>query len=274
MATKIEWTQETWNPITGCTKISPGCKNCYAERMSKRLAGRFGYPKDDPFRVTFRPLKVYQPMDWKKPRTIFVCSMGDLFHKKVDIGWIRGMVEVMLAADQHIYQVLTKRPQRMKECLDWLFDGRLLPAKLPDHIWLGVTAENQKQADIRIPILLSIPAAIHGVSIEPMLGAIDLEDHLWTMEYSGVSYMGISEMIPTESNLSWIVCGAETGPGKRPMDLDWARSLRDQCQAAGVKFFFKRDSDGNRELDGRLWEEMPESAVEKSAKDVGRGKRK
>ena len=266
MGTKIEWVKNqdgtrgvTWNPITGCSKISPGCKNCYAEKMSKRLAGRFGYPEDDPFRVTFHPDKVYLPMDWKKPRTIFVCSMGDLFHENVDISWIRAMVEVMLAADQHTYQILTKRPQRMKECLDWLFDGRLLPNKLPDHIWLGVTAENQEQADKRIPILLRIPAAVHFVSIEPMLSLVNMYRHLpGDIDSGGFDPQGFSISLDSWPGVDWVIVGAETGPGKRPMDLDWARSLRDQCQAAGVPFFFKKDSNGNRELDGRLWEQMPE----------------
>jgi protein gp37 len=231
--TKIEWATDTWNPITGCTKISEACQNCYAERMSKRLAGRCGYPEGEPFRVTLHPDKLDQPMRWKKPRMIFVCSMGDLFHEDVPNSFLDQIFAVMAKAEQHIFLLLTKRPKRAKEyILRAMYDENcnyqgwyeaINDLEIPDvtpmeNVWLGVTAENQQRADERIPILMQIPAAKRFVSIEPMLGMVDLS-------------------IPP--HIDWVICGGETGPGARPMHLDWVRSLRDQCQAAGVPFFFK-----------------------------------
>ena len=225
---KILWTDETWNPITGCTKISPGCQNCYAERMSHRLKGRYGYPADDPFRVTVHESKLWEPYRWKKPRRIFVCSMGDLFHEDVGCHTLNYVFNVMVNNPQHIFQVLTKRPERMRHVMTrWNIADR-------KHIWLGVTAENQEQADKRLPILLSIPAAVRFVSVEPMLGTVSFR---WlkinprpssTNEYDGLR------------DLSWVICGGESGQNARPMHPQWAASLRDQCEATGTPFMFKQ----------------------------------
>lgn len=255
--TKIEWTEYSWNPVTGCTSASEGCQNCYAKRMANRLRGRYGYPAD-PFRVTLHPEKLEEPLKWKKPRRVFVCSMGDLFHEQVPDEYIAKVWEVMNNASQHTFLVLTKRPQRMKDFLarlGWYIhdrDGYPMEAVLDEggkctvkNVWLGVTAENQQRADERIPILLQIPAAVRFVSIEPMLGPV---------------------VIPEEWP-DWIICGGETGPGARPIHPDWVRSLRDQCQAAGTPFFFKSWGEwaehnvgkkkAGRLLDGRTWDEIP-----------------
>ena len=251
MTTKIEWADETWNPVTGCTPISVGCKHCYAERMSKRLAGRFGYPADDPFRVTLHPDKLGQPLRWRKPRRVFVCSMGDLFHDAVPFSYIQNVWNIMETARQHTFMVLTKRPERMEEFLTTVagrFAVRGYMNPLPNVIGM-VTAENQEQADERIPWLLRSPFAVRGVSVEPMLGPVDIGDLL------GDAYSSMHGGFAP--GIDWIICGVETGPGARPMDLDWARDLRDQCVAAGTPYFFKRDSTGCRTLDGVLWEQRP-----------------
>lgn len=249
--TKIEWTDKTWNPITGCSKISPGCARCYAERMAKRLAGRYGYDKDEPFRVTFHHARLVEPLTWKKPSKIFVCSMGDLFHDDVPFEWQYKIFNMIEDCHQHIFIILTKRPLRMEMFYKlWTrHRGRSWP--LP-NVWLGVTCENQEQADKRIPILLQIPAAVRFVSVEPCLSSIDLIPYLksglesWTEgdtnspcpNYPG----GYSQKL---KGIDWVICGAETGPGKRPMKLQWAIDLHEQCEQAGVPYFFKKDSSGN-----------------------------
>lgn len=244
--TKIEWTERTWNPITGCTPISPGCKNCYARRIAKRLAGRCGYPAaPHEFDVTIHQERFDEPLRWRTPAHVFVCSMGDLFHEDVPTLDIIGVFDVMASAHWHTFQVLTKRPQRMYEVCRYITN--LISAPLPENIWLGVTAENQAMADERIPILLQIPAAVRFVSVEPMLEAVDMKGWL---RKNGMFVDG-------QRRVDWVICGAETGPGARPMELHWSRDLRDQCAAAGVPFFFKKDSDGSRLLDGREWNEMP-----------------
>jgi protein gp37 len=313
--TRIEWTEKTWNPITGCTKISEGCKHCYAERMSKRLAGRCGYDKDEPFKVTLHPDKLDEPLRWRKPSKIFVCSMGDLFHEDVPFSWITEVFDVMcswrwpnkeaerlgeqeyLVDPKHTYMVLTKRPERVDQWLDWV--GHYWPGDSPlninleaegnfgQHIWFGVTAENQQRADERIPILLQIPAAKRFVSVEPMLGAVDLRnlkydnDILDALAGEYLSTDGSEAYVPW-NKLDWSICGGETGPGARPMHPDWVRSLRDQCVSADVPFFFKSwgeyeylrrgasDGDGKyfynhvgkkrsgRAIDGDEWNEYPE----------------
>uniref|UniRef100_A0A6M3LIL0 Uncharacterized protein n=1 Tax=viral metagenome TaxID=1070528 RepID=A0A6M3LIL0_9ZZZZ len=280
--TKIEWAEATWSPITGCTPISEGCQNCYAKRMATRLKGRFGYPKDDPFRVTFHPERLYEPLKWKKPRHIFVVSMGDLFHEDVEKEWLDTIFHTMACNPRHTFLILTKRPKNMLDY--WMGEIRIPNAppgwtikkagkpysKVLDHIWLGVTAENQQRADERIPILLQIPAAKHFVSIEPMLSEIDLAIDIG----HGVGDLAIDR-------LNWVILGGETGPRARPMHPDWVRSVRDQCQAAGVPFWFKSwgsrpyppntdisylvdagydpygTAKGNNCLDGRKWEEKP-----------------
>lgn len=257
MPTKIEWATDVWNPITGCTPISEGCQNCYAKRMANRLAGRYGYPKDDPFKVTSHNGHVYlKPTKWKKPRRIFVCSMGDLFHRDVDVDSqiYPSIIHMVRRTPQHTYLFLTKRPEKMK----WVCE-RIWGNDLPKNAWFGVTAENQQRADERIPILLQIPTAVHFVSVEPMLGPVDMKN--WLKE-SVVRH----HTVPQEIN--WVICGGETGPNARPMESDWARLLRDQCGAVGVPFFFKKHGDWwckqfntdkkyreNFELDGQIWDQ-------------------
>ena len=226
MPTNIEWATETWSPITGCTPISPGCKNCYAARMAKRLAGRFGYPADEPFRPTFHEDRLDQPFKWKKRRMIFVCSMGDLFVglPPPEGSWpiIDRILGVCNDAPQHIFLLLTKRP----EAAWYYFNSPMYRAPglrselLAENIWFGVTAENQALYDERWNIAAQIPAAVHFVSGGPLLGPIDIAKH--------------------EQRPDWFIVEGESGPGARCMLVDWARSLRDQCQAAGVPYFFKQ----------------------------------
>lgn len=224
MSTKIEWCEETWNPITGCTQISEGCQNCYAKRMANRLKGRCGYDADNPFKVTLHPDRLDQPLRWKKPRKIFVCSMGDLFHEDVSGDFLYEIWGIMAQCPQHIFMVLTKRPEIMRA---WYNDVFLrvnpLYRKNPlPNIWLGVTAENQARADERIPVLLQIPAAAYFISHEPALGPI-----VYPSEFLRLGKKAA------------IFTGGETGPRARPMHPDWARLDRDQCQASGTPFFFK-----------------------------------
>lgn len=232
---KIEWLDggASWNPITGCDPISEGCENCYAARMSKRLAGRFGYPAEEPFRVTFHKDKLFQPLEWKNPRMIFVCSMGDLFHEEVSVEWIDRVFSVPPVAPHHTYIILTKRPHLMQ-----IYFQRLSSFYSLKNIWLGVTVENQECAEARIPVLLQMSAAKRFVSVEPMLSDIHLS-HDWLRK------------------LDWVICGAETGPRKRPMEDAWAESLREQCAAAGVPFFFKKDSHGAGSLNGEIYHNYP-----------------
>lgn len=247
---RIEWTDATWSPVTGCAPISEGCQNCYARRMANRLRGRCGYPKDEPFKVTLHPERLEEPFGWRKPRLVFVCSMSDLFHEDVPDEFIcRVFAAIALTPLKHTFLILTKRPQRMHEFILglpqrdhtfrlWVAAGGEWPLS---NLWLGVTAENQARADERIPILLQIPAAVRFVSVEPMLGPVDLERWL-PIEWSEVGETWI-EAFPGkhcyDTRLHWVICGGETGPGARPMHPDWARSLRDQCQATGVPFFLK-----------------------------------
>jgi len=254
MPTNIEWTNETWSPITGCTPISEGCKNCYAKRMAKRLAGRYGYPEQPhEFDVTLHPEKLNQPLHWKKPRMIFVCSMGDLFHKDVEYEWIFKIFAVMSLNQQHTFQILTKRPENMKKWFDYYSVGGFgtreivksrankikglteTPAgwtnmswPLP-NVWLGVTAENQQTANERIPGLLKTPAAVRFVSVEPML--------------EGMMVDGYLNKDPNLATLDWVICGGETGPRAREMKTEWARDLYRQCKEDGAPFFFKKPGD-------------------------------
>lgn len=219
--TKIEWTESTWNPVTGCTPISPGCANCYARRMATRLAGRCGYDKDHPFQITSHDDRYDEPLHWKKARMCFVCSMGDLFHEDVPVGCQVGVYETISddAAQHHTFQILTKRPQNMDD-----FHHDEVVGALP-NLWLGVTAENQPCADERIPILLGIPAAVRFASLEPLLGPIDLEHaHLDA---------------PGGAFLDWVIVGAETGPGRRWCDSRWASDVVKQCHTASVPVFVK-----------------------------------
>lgn len=240
MSTKIEWCDEVWNPVTGCTPILPECKNCYAKRMAYRLRGRFGYPQDDPFRLTFHPDRIAQPSKWKKPRRIFVCSMGDLFHEKNNVVEQAIIWGTMRRNPQHTFLVLTKRPKWMAKFLILWNSTDSWDSKDPvlHNAWLGTSITCEAVKIKRLKWLLKCQAFIRFVSVEPMLGPVDLS--------------------PVLHDIDWVICGAETGPGRRPMDLDWARRLRDQCIAADVPFFFKKDSNGNRELDGQRLEQFPE----------------
>ncbi len=234
---KIEWTDATWNPVTGCTKISDGCKNCYAERMSKRLAGRCGYPKDDPFAVTVHKDKRFEPLHWRKARRVFVCSMGDLFHSSVSLLELDVLFGVMNGSRQHIFQVLTKRPGNMARFLN----NRGFKHFPLMNVWLGTTVENSDNTS-RINQLRKCPAAVRFLSCEPLLGPLP------NLNLDGIH---------------WVIVGGESGPGARPMHPDWARDIRNQCEAASVPFFFKqwggvRKKAAGRLLDGREWNEMPE----------------
>lgn len=237
--TNIPWATKTWNPVTGCSKISAGCQNCYAERMAKtRLRGRFGYPADEPFRVTLHPERLKEPLGWEKPQKIFVCSMGDLFHSLVMVKWVDQIIEVIRKCPQHTFMILTKRPKNFMSYLE-VFN-------LPKNIWLGVTIENNGEAGRRIEQLLEIPSSVRYVSIEPMLSSIDLSSIEQSKHYNVNAIIGckkcltLSEVADKQLNkLDWVICGGENGHNARPMNPEWVRSLRDQCQDAGVPFFFK-----------------------------------
>jgi len=236
MQTKIEWADMSWNPVTGCSKISAGCKNCYAERMAKRLAGRGGYPTEDPFSVTVHPDRLLDPAKWKKPRRIFVCSMGDLFHDDVPEDVINNVFTVAERHPRHTFMFLTKRPKRMARAVMSKYHGR----RTPQNFWFGVTAENQEQADRRIPILLQVPAAsVRFVSVEPMLGPVDLKNLNIGNVRSG-RRIDLDCLDMTYQSIHLVICGGETGPGHRPMAAMWARDLLQQCHESDVAFFFKQ----------------------------------
>ena len=231
--TKIEWTDATWNPVTGCNKISPGCKHCYAERMAKRLHAA-GMPKyRNGFAVAVPISDALEiPLRWRKPRSIFVNSMSDLFHDRVSDDFIRRVFAVMEQADWHRYQVLTKRPERvvaLNDALPW-----------PPQVWLGVSVENAAYTR-RIDLLRQTDAAVKFLSLEPLLGPLP------NLNLDGID---------------WVIVGGESGPGARPMQADWARDVRDQCLAAGVPFHFKQwggvfKKRQGRLLDGREWNDVP-----------------
>ncbi len=234
---KIEWTDATWNPTRGCTKISPGCAHCYAEVFAERFRGVRGHPYEQGFDLRLVPEKLDEPLKWKTPRRVFVNSMSDLFHEEIPDDYIASVVDVMLQADWHIYQVLTKRSARMLD----LLKNRLRIAAAKSHIWWGVSVENKKYGLPRIQHLHSAPAATKFLSIEPLLedlGKIDLTD------------------------IDWVIVGGESGPGARPMLRDWVVSIRRQCRRHNVPFFFKqwggvRKKKAGRLLDGRTYDEMP-----------------
>jgi len=270
MATKIEWADEVWNPVTGCSPVSEGCRHCYARRMAQRLKGRFGYPADDPFRVVFHPDVLNKPLSWKKPRRVFVSSMGDLFHPDVPEEWILAVWHAMsefYGADGkpqpvedrpgHTYLILTKRPER---ALDFL--QRRYPRGFErQNVWIGVTAESQEEADRRVPVLMQIPAARRFVSLEPLLAPVDLQPYLcgYKKEWDG------GDIFTTEAPvMDWVIAGCETGPGRRRSDWNWFRFTRDQCKAYGEKvpFFLKQMEVGGKvvkmpALDGKVWDEIP-----------------
>lgn len=264
--TKIEWATHVWNPVTGCTPVSEGCENCYARRMAYRLRGRFGYPEDNPFRVTLHPGRVssLEPALRGTGKIIFVCSMGDLFHQDVPESFIREVLKLITATSQHTFLMLTKRPDRMRNVFESYY---ATGAAIIRNLWLGVTAENQARADERIPILLQIPATVRFVSCEPLLGPVDLRRYMRPLcrgdVRSGHLCRQCYDVYATnDTGIDWVIVGGETGPNARPMHPDWVRKLRDQCVEAGVPFFFKQMYIGGSlvkmpELDGRRYDELP-----------------
>ena len=262
---KIEWTDEVWNPITGCTKVSQGCKHCYAETMAKRLKamGRPEYQDvigvDGRWNGTIQLVKerLEDPLRWKKPRRVFVNSMSDLFHE--DIGFeIWKIFDIMAQTPQHTYMILTKRPKNMFSFCQEYDPHDLAPYPLP-NVWLGVSVEDQKTADERIPLLLQTPAAKRIVSVEPMLGALYVNTYLRNYTYND----RYDDFDIGEKQIDWVIAGCESGAHRRPCNPDWLRSLRDQCNDACVPFFLKQmDIDGKvvkmPALDGRVWDERPE----------------
>ena len=286
----IEWADATWNPVTGCSRVSAGCENCYAERLAATRLRR--HPSREGLvdsrgrwngRVRFNSQWLAQPLRWRRPRRIFVAAHGDLFHENVPAGWLDRIFAVMALCPRHDFQILTKRPGRMRACLGdslvanrihgvidgWLLHGKpgpggfrfsreasLRAAERADrwqpqfdwplpNVWLGVSAEDRKTAGERIPALLETPAAVRWLSAEPLLGPVEIDD-----------------LLP---GLDWVVAGGESGPGARPMDPAWVRSLRNQCLCARVPFFFKQwggttSKAGGCELDGRTWRQMPGDA--------------
>lgn len=228
----IEWTEATWNPVTGCAKVSPGCRNCYAERMARRLRAMGQRNYANGFRVTLQEHMLDLPLRWRRARTIFVNSMSDLFHPEVPDEYIRRVFQVMGRASWHRFQVLTKRADRLERI------GRGLPWS--ENVWMGVSVESDRFRH-RIDSLRGTGAAVKFLSLEPLLGPLrDLDLR----------------------NIDWVIVGGESGPGARPMDPEWVTDLRDQCLVAGVPFFFKQWGGTNkrrsgRVLDGRLWDEMP-----------------
>jgi len=236
---KIEWTDATWSPVTGCTQISAGCKNCYAKRMARRLAGRYGYPEaPHHFDITLRPDRLEQPLKWRKPKRIFVCSMSDLFHEDVAFLDIADIFQTIIPCRQHTFQILTKRPQRMREYFDFHASFFREAPGVPDNVHLGVTVCNPDEL-WKIDELLKIQAAFYFVSLEPLLGEMDIRPFLpYSEDSGGFTPWGVPIDI-LRDGLDQVIVGGETGHGARPMHPDWARSLRDQCQAAGVPFFFK-----------------------------------
>jgi protein gp37 len=240
----IEWTDATWNPVTGCTKITAGCDNCYAERFAERFRGVLNHPFETGFDLTLRPDRLMQPLGWKRPRMIFVNSMSDLFHKKVPRKFIDQVFDTMEAADWHIFQVLTKRSSLMQAYLRERYAKR----NPPSHIWLGVSVENGDSKS-RVVHLGASPAAVRFLSVEPLIGSVG------ALDLTGIH---------------WVIAGGESGPGARPMHIEWARELRDLCAAQGVAFFFKqwggiRPKSGGRSLDGREWNELPATLGSRAA---------
>lgn len=232
----IEWTDATWNPVTGCTKITDGCINCYAARFSERFRGVKEHPFENGFDITLRPARLDQPLKWRRPRTIFVNSMSDLFHKEVPTSFVDQVFDVMEKADWHRYQVLTKRSSLMRDYLRRRYRARQAPA----HMWFGVSVENAA-ARSRIDHLRQAPAAVRFLSIEPLIGATG------TLDLTGIH---------------WVIVGGESGPGARRMAEEWAIEVRDECLRQKVAFFFKqwggfRPKSGGRLLSGREWSQMP-----------------
>jgi protein gp37 len=243
--TKIEWCDKVWNPTTGCSKISAGCANCYAERIANRFWGDRKFTD-----VRCHSERLNEPLNWRKPQKIFVNSMSDLFHEDVPFSFVEKVWDIMFDATilhNHIFMILTKRPKRMLEFSKWMNDCRLRRIDYPG-VWLGVTVENQRTADERIPILLDILAVVRFVSIEPMLGPVDLtniKDGFVDLDVLSSKLGGPNDSMHwTGGKIDWIICGPETGPGARPIKSKWILDLYRQCADTGVPFFDKRNTLG------------------------------
>ncbi len=237
----IEWTDATWNPVTGCTKITRGCDHCYAERFAERWRGVAGHPYEQGFDLRLWPSRLDQPRRWRKPRKIFVNSMSDLFHKRVDRRFIDKIFQTMETVDRHIYQILTKRSSLMRNYLQRRYAGRLVPG----HIWCGVSVEDQSSST-RIQHLRAAPVSVRFLSIEPLLGPVG------NIDLDGIS---------------WVIVGGESGPKARRMKEEWVRDIRDRCSLFGVPFFFKQwggrtPKSGGRELDKIEHNAMPQHLTE------------
>jgi len=228
----IEWTDGTWNPVRGCTKISTGCKNCYAETFAERWRGIPGHPYEQGFDLRLVPEALTNPLRWKKPLRIFVNSMSDLFHKDVPHDYILRCYQVMMQAERHVFQILTKRADRMAQFLSSRdFERMAKDYRKTSHLWHGFSTENQTMVEQRIPYFDEFPTWLEGInflSIEPMLGPVD-----FTRLPSGWARSGAG-------GVDWVICGGESGHNHRMMSVGWARMLRDQCRDAGVKFFMKQ----------------------------------
>lgn len=237
LGTTIEWTDATWNPVRGCTKISAGCKHCYAERFAERFRGVPGHPFEQGFDLRLVPEKLAEPLKWKEPRLVFVNSMSDLFHDGVPDEYIEEVAEVMMKADWHTYQVLTKRGTRLES----LLKTKLKKAAQQEHIWWGVSVENKRDGLPRIKHLQSAPAKVRFLSIEPLL------EDVGRLNLRGIS---------------WVIVGGESGPKARPIEAAWVRSIKVQCERAGIAFFFKQwggvqKKSTGRDLDGETYSEFP-----------------
>lgn len=238
--TEIEWTDATWNPVSGCTRLSRGCDNCYAERLAERFRGVPNHPFEHGFDLTLRPHKLLEPLGWRRPRRVFVNSMSDLFHKEIPREFVDQVFATMERANWHVFQVLTKRSSLMQRYVRRRYQGE----KAPPNIWLGVSVEDGRSLG-RIRHLARTQATVRFVSFEPLLedpGPIDL------------------------TGIHWAIAGGESGPFARPVRAEWIRSIRDQCRAAGVAFFFKQwggltAKAGGDRLDGRRWQQYPDVAV-------------
>lgn len=228
----IEWTNSTWNPVTGCSKVSPGCAHCYAETFAERWRGIQGHPYEQGFDLRLWPERLNLPLQWRRPRLIFVNSMSDLFHESVPLPFIQNVFDVMRRADWHVFQVLTKRHERLQDIAGQLY--------WPPNVWMGVSIENRRWVQ-RADALRNVGAAVRFISAEPLLGRLEGLDL---------------------TNVQWVIAGGESGHIHRPVRAEWLRDLRDLCLSASVPFFFKqwggmRSKSGGRILDGREWSQMP-----------------
>ncbi|WP_432189838.1 DUF5131 family protein [Streptomyces sp. Tue6028] len=269
--TKIEWTDSTWNPVTGCTEVSAGCDHCYAKTFAERWRGTAGHYFENGFDITLRPDRLRLPMTWRTPRRIFLDSMSDLFHADIPDHYVAQVFAVMALTPQHTYQVLTKRHGRMKALMnsatfwhlvaeqgrehfagcqqDWLAVAGMMGGEPLPNVWLGVSVEDQRRADLRIPALLQTPAAVRFLSCEPLLGPVWIKDYIWQV-CACCDGEGHDEACPSCADsrcqaghirmLDWVIAGGESGPRARPMAPQWAISLRDQCRQDHVPYFFKQ----------------------------------